>query len=125
MMGAATILVPLQIPRSKNMIPCESYPRHDTNKGYGAALISGFRNARYEQVFFTDGDNQFHMSEIELLLKKIGEADGVLGFRKNRKDPWHRIWYSRLWNWLVRVMFDRRVKDLNCAFKIAHTKYLV
>ena len=75
--------------------------------------------------FFTDGDNQFHMSEIELLLKKIGEADGVFGFRKNRKDPWHKIWYSRLWNWLVRVMFDRRVKDLNCAFKIAHTKYLV
>ena len=97
---------------------------HETNKGYGAALISGFRNARYEYVFFTDGDNQFYMSEIVLLLKELGAADGVLGFRKNRKDPWHRIWYSRLWNWLVRVMFDLRVKDLNCAFKIIKKQYL-
>jgi glycosyltransferase involved in cell wall biosynthesis len=97
---------------------------HETNKGYGAALISGFRNARYEQVFFTDGDNQFYMSEIELLLKETGEADGVLGFRKNRKDPWHRIWYSRLWNRLVRIMFDLRVKDLNCAYKIIKKQYL-
>src|SRR5512137_2307895 len=43
---------------------------HDINKGYGAALISGFRNSQYEYVFFTDGDNQFYMSEIELLLKE-------------------------------------------------------
>ena len=59
---------------------------HDINKGYGAALISGFRNSIYDWIFFTDGDNQFHMSEIELLLKELGAADGVLGFRKNRKD---------------------------------------
>ena len=97
---------------------------HETNKGYGAALISGFRNARYEYVFFTDGDNQFYMREIKLLLKEIGGADGVLGFRKNRKDPWHRIWYSRSWNMLVRIMFGLRVKDLNCAFKIIKKHYL-
>jgi len=28
---------------------------HETNKGYGAALISGFRNARYEYVFLLTG----------------------------------------------------------------------
>jgi len=97
---------------------------HDTNKGYGAALISGFRNSIYDWIFFTDGDNQFHMSEIELLLKEIGDADGVLGFRKNRKDPWHRIWYSRSWNMLVRIMFGLRVNDLNCAFKIIKKQFL-
>ena len=32
---------------------------HETNKGYGAALISGFRNARYEQVFLLTGTTSF------------------------------------------------------------------
>jgi len=48
----------------------------------------------------------------------------VLGFRKNRKDPWHRIWYARSWNMLVRLVFGLKVKDLNCAFKIIKKQYL-
>lgn len=97
---------------------------HDTNRGYGAALISGFCNARHEQVFFTDGDNQFHMKEIELLLREVDTYDALIGFRTNRQDPWHRIWYARSWNMLVRLVFGLKVKDLNCAFKIIKKQFL-
>ena len=31
---------------------------HEKNRGYGGALISGFRGARYDWVFFADGDNR-------------------------------------------------------------------
>lgn len=97
---------------------------HDTNKGYGAALITGFRNARYEWVFFTDGDNQFYMSEIGLLLEQLDDNDAVIGFRKVRHDPWHRIWYARSWNLLVRLVFGLKVRDVNCAFKMVKKKFL-
>lgn len=97
---------------------------HDVNKGYGAALITGFRNAQYEWVFFADGDNQFYLSEIELLLKEVDKNDVVIGFRKIRRDPWHRILYARSWNMLVRLVFGLKVRDLNCAFKVIKKKFL-
>jgi glycosyltransferase involved in cell wall biosynthesis len=97
---------------------------HDVNKGYGAALITGFRSARYDWVFFTDGDNQFYMSEIGLLLEHLDSYDAVIGFRKVRRDPLHRVWYARSWNMLVRLVFGLKVKDLNCAFKVIRKKFL-
>jgi glycosyltransferase involved in cell wall biosynthesis len=97
---------------------------HDVNKGYGAALISGFRGAQYDWVFFSDGDNQFYMSEIDMLLKELNNHDAVIGFRMVRRDPWHRVWYARSWNMLVRMVFGLRVTDLNCAFKIIKKQFL-
>src|ERR1019366_4548613 len=37
--------------------------RHPTNKGYGAALRTGFEAARFELVAFTDADSQFHLAD--------------------------------------------------------------
>src|SRR5215203_5526797 len=37
---------------------------HETNKGYGGALQSGFRAARHELVFYTDGDGQYDVREL-------------------------------------------------------------
>ncbi len=91
---------------------------HEINQGYGAALISGFSNAVYEWVFFTDGDHQFHINEIERFLENIDKNDLIIGFRKKRQDPWHRILYAYAWNRLVRILFNLKIKDLNCAFKL-------
>ena len=38
---------------------------HPINKGYGAALKSGFANSTKDLIFFTDGDGQFDVSEIK------------------------------------------------------------
>ena len=35
--------------------------RHETNRGYGAALRTGFEAARCERVAFTDADCQFDL----------------------------------------------------------------
>jgi len=91
---------------------------HRTNQGYGGALISGFANAAYDWVFFTDGDNQFYVQEIGLLLSEIENHDVVIGFRKERKDPFHRKLYAKTWNVLIRLFLGLAIKDLNCAFKL-------
>ncbi|MCF8145556.1 MAG: glycosyltransferase family 2 protein [Deltaproteobacteria bacterium] len=97
---------------------------HQKNRGYGAALISGFSSSAHEWIFFTDGDHQFHMHEIEMLLKEIDHYDLILGFRKKRQDPWHRTLYAWSWNRLVRILFSLKIRDLNCAFKLIRKKAL-
>jgi glycosyltransferase involved in cell wall biosynthesis len=95
---------------------------HEINKGYGAALITGYNNAKHEWIFFTDGDNQFYINELEFLLKEINQYDLIIGFRGKRKDPFYRRCYARCWNLLVRYFFDLMVRDLNCAFKLVNRK---
>lgn len=97
---------------------------HETNQGYGAALISGFRASRFEWIFFTDGDRQFDLREITLLLEQRGEGDLILGYRKNRRDPLHRKINAWLWGFLVKNLFGFRVRDVDCAFKLIHRKVL-
>ena len=41
---------------------------HESNRGYGGALLSGFRAATREWVFYTDGDGQFDPAELADLI---------------------------------------------------------
>lgn len=91
---------------------------HEKNLGYGAALYTGFKNCRYEFIFFSDGDNQFDLEELKKLIPFIKKADLVTGYRVQRHDSFWRKINARGWNTLVRLLLDIRVKDINCAFKL-------
>jgi len=91
---------------------------HKVNKGYGAALKTGFKNASKELIFFCDSDLQFHLSEILLCLVWIEQYDMVLGYRFNRKDPLYRRLNAYCWNFLVRFMLGLKARDIDCAFKL-------
>jgi glycosyltransferase involved in cell wall biosynthesis len=92
--------------------------RHPRNRGYGEALRTGFRAARYDLVFFTDSDNQFDLGELESFLPWIERADVVCGYRLNRQDRWSRRVIGKSWNYLVRALFYVPVRDIDCAFKL-------
>lgn len=98
--------------------------RHETNLGYGAALRSGFRRARFSLVFFMDADNQFDPSEISLLLDRLREADMVIGYRAVRRDPLLRRLNAWAFFTLVRVLFGYLARDVNCAFKLIRRELL-
>jgi glycosyltransferase involved in cell wall biosynthesis len=91
---------------------------HASNRGYGEALRTGFREAKLDYVFFTDADNQFDMSELALFLPWAAHVDVVAGFRINRQDSAQRRLYAWVWNRLVRVLFYVPVRDIDCAFKL-------
>jgi len=95
---------------------------HERNLGYGAAIRSGIQACRKEAVFFTDGDNQFDVSQISLFTPFLSQYDAVIGYRLNRQDNWIRKANAWAWNRLVRLMFGLEVKDINCAFKLFHRK---
>jgi glycosyltransferase involved in cell wall biosynthesis len=92
--------------------------RHETNRGYGEALHTGFSACQLEYVFFTDADNQFDMDELPLLLAGTAHSDIVAGYRRVRRDPKMRLLNAWLWNRLVRLLFYVPVRDIDCAFKL-------
>ena len=91
---------------------------HPTNRGYGGALKSGFAASRHEYVFFTDGDGQFDVAEIDRLLPFVPEYDVVVGYRLERAEGGVRQLNATLWNALVRRSFGIPVRDVDCAFKL-------
>ncbi len=91
---------------------------HPVNQGYGAALRSGIRAARYEWIFYTDGDNQFDLSEIEKLLPLRGDHEVVTGFRIDRRDPWNRKLNASIFALAVGILFGLWLRDVDCAFKL-------
>lgn len=95
---------------------------HQENRGYGGALRAGFANARGELVCFSDGDLQFDLREMSRLLDRLADGtrpvDVVIGFRRKRRDPPHRIFIAKTYNAIVSVLFGLRVRDIDCAMKL-------
>jgi glycosyltransferase involved in cell wall biosynthesis len=98
--------------------------RHPVNRGYGAALRSGFAAARLGWVFLMDADNQFDPAEVEMLLARAADADIVAGYRKHRSDPLLRRLNAWAFFTLVRLLFGRLVHDVNCAFRLTRRDLL-
>ena len=88
------------------------------NRGYGGALQRGFREARMPWVFYTDGDGQFDFEELDSLLPLMSQYDIVSAYRLDRKDPWHRKLNAACWGRLVNFVFNLKIRDVDCAFKI-------
>lgn len=98
--------------------------RHPRNRGYGAALRSGFAAARCDLVFFTDSDGQFRFGQVAEFIAQIDSVHMVLGYRADRQDQWFRKVNSRIGNWLARTLLGVTVRDINCAYKLFHRHFL-
>jgi glycosyltransferase involved in cell wall biosynthesis len=91
---------------------------HPVNRGYGSAVRSGFEAGKHALVGFVDGDNQFDLGELPILLRALDGVDIVSGYRITRRDPAVRRLYSFLYNQAGRLLFKIPIRDVNCAFKI-------
>jgi len=96
---------------------------HPQNRGYGAALRSGFTGARKDWIFYTDGDAQYDPREITRLVEAVKEdTDIVNGFKIVRHDPLHRVIIGRIYHHLVRMLFGFRLRDVDCDFRLIRRK---
>lgn len=98
---------------------------HARNRGYGAALRSGFQAARKEFVFYTDGDGQYDAGELPKLLDRIAPDVGLVnGYKLDRHDPWHRIAIGNIYNRFARLIFRIRLRDIDCDFRLIRRSLL-
>jgi glycosyltransferase involved in cell wall biosynthesis len=98
--------------------------RHAAKQGYGAAVGDGLRAANLEYTAFLDADGQLDPADLALLAPCLDEADLVAGWRETREDPAFRSLISGVFNALVMLVFQLRVRDVDCALKIVRTDTL-
>lgn len=92
---------------------------HEKNQGYGGALISGFKTASKDLIFYTDGDGQYDVKELPLLYQLMtDDVNFVNGMKMARKDPTYRIFLGNLYSFVVRWAFWLPVYDVDCDFRL-------
>lgn len=100
------------------------YPRlrvvtHPKNRGYGAALRSGFANAAKDLIFYTDGDAQYDPRELAALYAGLADdVDMVNGYKIHRNDPINRKIIGAIYNQVVKIGFGLRLRDVDCDFRL-------
>jgi glycosyltransferase involved in cell wall biosynthesis len=93
--------------------------RHESNRGYGCALRTGFASATKELVFYTDGDGQYDVREITLLRPLMAEGvDIVNGYKIKRADAWQRRALGAAYNRLAHLLFSIPIRDVDCDFRL-------
>lgn len=98
---------------------------HKKNRGYGGALASGFAAAKYSLVFYTDGDGQYDVSEIPLLLDCLtNDIDVVNGIKMERQDDTIRVVIGNAYKSLVRNIFNLPIYDVDCDYRLIRRRFL-
>ena len=98
---------------------------HPVNRGYGAALRSGFEHSTKELVFYTDGDGQYDVREIPLLLMLLTDDTHLVnGMKMTRQDPPHRVFIGNLHRFVTRWSFWLPINDVDCDFRLIRRSVL-
>ena len=98
---------------------------HERNLGYGGALRSGFKTASKELVFYTDGDGQYDVKELPILLSLLTkDIDIANGIKMSRHDPTYRIFVGNLYSFIARWIFFLPIYDVDCDFRLIRRSVL-
>lgn len=97
---------------------------HKENEGKGAALLSGFAQASMEWILFTDADLQISTKVLPEFIAQTSSYQIIIGYRENRGDSLLRQLFSKGYALLIRILFNIRLKDINCPFKLFRNSLL-
>ncbi len=100
-------------------LSCVKVISHPANRGYGAALRSGFAAAGKRYVAFIDGDRQLDPRDLLKLAPHARRTQLAIGYRAKRDDPWHRRLLGKVFSRIfVPLTIGVSVRDVDCALKI-------
>ncbi len=98
--------------------------RFRRNFGKAAALSAGFRAARGDVILTLDADLQDDPAEVPRFLTALEQGgpgntplDVVSGWKRVRRDPWHKVLPSRVFNRMVGWLTGVYLHDHNCGMK--------
>ena len=88
------------------------------NYGKSAGLSAGFTAAAGDIIVTMDADLQDDPKEIPNLLAKLNEGyDLVSGWKKNRRDPFSKRFFSKVYNFFTSKLSGIKLHDFNCGLK--------
>ena len=97
---------------------------HENNLGYGAALKTGFTNAKNDYIFYTDGDSQYDVRDMRKFVALVGLSDVVIGCRYQKQYTLYRKITSFTYDLIVQVFFGLPYRDVNCSFKLFPKRFI-
>jgi len=86
---------------------------HETNRGIGHGLRSGYSNADGDILGMIPADGQFNPEELRGFLPHLDEYDIFASHRKERSYTAFRMFVTRVNRILIRWLFGLSVKDIN------------
>ncbi len=96
--------------------------RHNSNRGYGAALKTAIRHARYPLICITDADGTYPNELIPALIEQMagGEYDMVVGARTGRHVaiPFSRRPAKWALNQLANLVAGEPIPDINSGLRV-------
>ncbi len=93
--------------------------RFRRNFGKAAAIMAGFGAASGERLLLLDADLQDDPDGLPRFLGKLEAGfDVVNGWKERRLDPWHKVYPSRVFNWMVSRLSGLKLHDHNCGMKL-------
>jgi glycosyltransferase involved in cell wall biosynthesis len=98
---------------------------HERRRGYGAAYLRGFREARGDYFVMGDGDDSYDFLDIPRFIEPLrsGAADMVMGTRLKGNIlpgamPWTHRWIGNpILSGILRLFFGTRVSDSHCGMR--------
>ena len=93
--------------------------RHPFNKGYGAALKTGMRRAKYDTIAIVDADGTYPAEDLPKLVSGIGEWDMVVGARvgEDAEVPLLRKLVKWFLTQLANYLVGTPIPDLNSGLR--------
>ncbi len=105
--------------------------RHETNRGKGAALKTGFAYALangYNLIITLDSDGQHDPKYIPSFLQAYNKsgADLIIGSRARNKGnmPWDRRFSNRITSFILTLLFKKSIEDSQCGYRLISRRLL-
>ena len=104
---------------SKNPYP--EAIKHGYNFGYGAALLTGIKNATRPLIITMDSDGQHDFEDVinlAIVWDLIKDCDLLIGSRRLKNEKWYRMWGRKFLNLIASFISLVWLQDLNSGMRM-------